>query len=1172
MYLSELELQGFKSFANKTHVKFDSGLTAIVGPNGCGKSNIVDAIRWVLGEQRPSHLRSASMSNVIFNGTALKKALGLSEVSVTIENNKGILPTEFKEVKITRRLYRSGESEYLLNNTACRLKDIIELFMDTGMGANSYSVIELKMVEDILNDKNNERTVLFEEAAGITKYKERRKQTFRKLKETQDDLQRVDDILVEIRKNTRSLQLQATRAQSAKEYNAELSKLEQGLARREYEAIAAKLTPLMEQIVNAESDKEDLGRKLEQLEQLEQEARTELRGKEQKLSEVQQKQLSLQNAIRETETSLRITHEKIKNEEQAIRQYEQDIYQSEDDIKELRKTIRKSEAQLEEKEAKQGVVRAELDQAAGELNAQQERLSEARNALDNVTHSYNENTQQLNHLQTRKIRIESRLENSSEDGERLQQQIEQIRQNVDSLKAQEAQLQQELHDAGRRLETFTRQLEDRTSQREKLSASQNELKDKIRAAQSRLDAAQSEMALLENIAKSHEAFPGSVKYLMDESEDDRFQVLSDILSTDEQHAVALESVLGEACHYLIVDTIDKVKEAAGRLRDNDKGKATFIPLDQLSDSYDVMPGSLCEKVHCSPKYSPVRALLLGHVFVYNSIDEAEKEVRQKKGSVGVTYEGEVITSRFFLRGGSRSRNTGLRVGLKDRIEKLERKVLTCERDIEKLERELQAAQRQQEQLDTQEAARQVREAEHLLRKLESRQSSLTARQSVYEKNRAEVEERIRRLSLAVHEEETSRKELDPLIEQESKKVKKLLREQMTRRSQLNKIEENQDKARSLYNDIKLKYQAAGNEVLNLEKDKERAEQSIAAIKERLTQRSENARRSKDRIIGYRSTIEELEVKLGEQQEEKGNVDLLLREADKDCARHRGRIHQIEEDTKSCRRKREIAIELLHQLDIAKSQLDMESKSIADHIWESYNILMENLTETLPDETSPEEVRERISYLKQKLKNIGEVNPLAIEEYEKEKERLDFYEQQINDLTDAGKKLQETIEEINETALERFSTTFEQIRTNFKSIFGTLFDENDQCDLRIDENPEDPLESHIEIIANPRGKRPSTISQLSTGEKTITAIALLFAIYLVKPSPFCILDEVDAPLDDSNVERFVKMLRRFIDDTQFIIITHNKKMMEKAEMLYGVTMPEPGISRLVGVRMDDVPAG
>jgi chromosome segregation protein len=369
----------------------------------------------------------------------------------------------------------------------------------------------------------------------------------------------------------------------------------------------------------------------------------------------------------------------------------------------------------------------------------------------------------------------------------------------------------------------------------------------------------------------------------------------------------------------------------------------------------------------------------------------------------------------------------LRVGLKDRIEKLEHKSLSTEQSIENLEQELQATIRQYEQIDTVQMAHRVRESEQLLRKLESQQSSLSARKSVYEKNLAEVGERLKRLGTSVRDEQAALKELDPQIEALSRKAKELLGNQITRRNELEKIEENQDKARSLYNDIMLKHQAAENEVLNLGKDKERAEQSITSIKERLTQRSENAKQSKDRIIGYRSTIEELEVQLEEQQEEKGFIDALLREADKDCARQRGRIHQVEEDLKNRRRKREMTIELLHQLDMAKSQLDMRAKGIADHIWENYNILMENLTDGLPEDTDPDTTKERITSLKQKLKNIGEVNPLAIEEYEKEKERLDFYEQQINDLLVAENQLRETIREINETAEERFSGTFEQIR-------------------------------------------------------------------------------------------------------------------------------------------------
>jgi chromosome segregation protein len=337
----------------------------------------------------------------------------------------------------------------------------------------------------------------------------------------------------------------------------------------------------------------------------------------------------------------------------------------------------------------------------------------------------------------------------------------------------------------------------------------------------------------------------------------------------------------------------------------------------------------------------------------------------------------------------------------------------------------------------------------------------------------------------------------------------------------------------------------------------------------LSQRAEQARMSKDRIIGYRQFLEDEEIRLDERREKVQEIKTALDEADLDCAKERGKINQLDDQSRQIQRKREMNLEIAHQLSLTKSQYDMISKQISDHIWETYNLLIEDITHSIPEDTDHDVVKQTIQALKQKLKSIGDVNPLAIEEYEEEQKKLTFYEEQIQDLLGAETKLRETIDEINQTAQERFLTTFHLIRSNFIDVFKTLFEETDNCDLILEENPEDPLESKIEIFAQPKGKRPSHINQLSGGEKTLTAIALLFAIYLVKPSPFCILDEVDAPLDDANIERFAKIIRRFSKDTQFIIITHNKKTMEKAERMYGVRMQETGVSSLVGVQMGEM---
>lgn len=1171
MYLAELELHGFKSFANRTRIKFDNGITAIVGPNGCGKSNIVDSIRWVLGEQRPSLLRSSAMSNVIFNGTAQKKALGLAEVSVTIENNKGILPTEYKDVTITRRLYRSGDSEYLLNNTPCRLKDIIELFMDTGMGSNAYSVIELKMVEEILNDKNNDRRKLFEEAAGVTKYKEKRRLTFKRLEETRNDLQRVEDILVEIRKNTRSLQLQASRAKRAKEYEEQLWQLDQAVALYEFENIQKELKPLMERIVNAETEKEEFIRTIERLEQQEQSAREALRQKEMKLGEAQKNAHTLQNTIRETDTTLKITREKIVNEENTIKQYELDIYQAEEEIKNLRKDIKIGEKELALAEEHKASVSTELEEAKTNFETFENRLSEARTSLESITKSYNQANSELNNLQNSQIRIESRLENSNEDLERINKQIENTLKDIAALNEEETGLKKKMDAFQYELEQAEDRLEQARKDRERLALQQNELKDKIRAGQSRLDAIESEIVLMQNIANSHEAFPSSVQYLLDNKNDfGKMEVVSDVFSTNEKYAVALESVLGEACNYLVVNSMDEVRRGIELLKQNKKGKSTFIPLDALHNDYETAGGSLYDFVQCDAQYEKLKKLLLGHIFVFETVEEGLAHCRQNRNHTGITFEGDVITADGFIRSGSANKNVGIRVGLKDKIEQLERKAIAAEDEIDQLKIQLQQAEQQYRNLSTETLNNKVKELGQDVRRIESQSSSLQARKAVYEKNVTDYRSRLEKLGSDQQHSGEELKEIQPKIEEITIRLKELLGSQFDQKNALEKIEESRNRSQSRFNEIKLKYQNAENVVLNHKKDIERAGQGIETIKERLQQRSENARLSKDRILSYRNVIDEANLELEQLYEKKKQADEALADADDACAKERGHINQIEEDLRDRRRKREVNMELLHHLNMAKSQFDMQSKNIADHIWETYNILIENIEVVLPDDLDAPKAKETISQLRQKLKNIGEVNPLAIEEYNKENERLEFYEQQISDLIEAEEKLRDTIDEINETAQERFSTTFNQIRENFKTVFNTLFDENDHCDLILEENPEDPLESRVEIIANPRGKRPSSITQLSGGEKTLTAIALLFAIYLVKPSPFCILDEVDAPLDDANIERFAKILRRFSKDTQFIVITHNKQTMEKAEMMYGVTMPQIGVSQLVGVQMDNFP--
>ena len=1172
MYISELQLQGFKSFAHKTKVSFDSGITSIVGPNGCGKSNIVDALRWVLGEQRPSLLRSAAMSNVIFNGTAKKKALGMAEVSLTFVNDKGLLPIEYTEVTITRRLYRSGDSEYLINNTACRLKDIMELFMDTGMGSDAYSVIELKMVEEILNDKNNDRRRLFEEAAGVTRYKDQRKKTMRKLDETRKDLQRVDDLLIELRKKTRSLEIQAEKAAKAKNYREELEYLDKALTLHELATVQQELEPLSERIVHADSEKSRLSLTTEKMEAEHERANAQLLSKERQQAEAQRHVSQLYNAIRETETSLRITKEKIENERKVITQYTKDIEQGEVDLKELTDLLTSSRAMLESFDKELMKAEKVLDESKKQYSNIQQLYNKARHELHELEVQFSATNNELTKLQTKQIKIESRLENTEGDLERINQEIVDLNDEIDTLNGEQKSTESKLADLVSERDELETGLEDGRTKRESFATKQNEIKDELRSLHSEHSSQMNEIRLLKDLANSNDDFPHAVKFLLEKHRFDFKEMftVSEVFETDEKHAVALESLLGGTLNNIIVPTLDDAKRAAQILKDQRKGKATFIPLDKLRATYEVIDNSLFDYVRTKPQYSALKQLLLGTVLVFDTVEDGYQALRKQRNAMGVTYDGEVITKTGFYKSGSKNKNTGVRVGLKDKIARLEKEKASSLKEIEKLTDYLSQIVEKFNNIDIAALSAALKQKEQEVRRLEQQQHSLGSKVQVYQKNITELVNRKDNLKSSEGSAQEELKDILPKQNELEQKKDNLDTQQIEKKELLTSLEEQRSIAQSRYNDAQLKHQDVKNKVGNHEKDVKRAETGIENMQARIENRTRLMGQSKKNIQEFTVFIEQADAELTQHLQEKVEADQALKKAEVEAAKQRGTINELDKNLKESRRQKEVNMELVHHLSMAREKMEMQLQNLADHIWETYGILMKQIEPVdMPEDKSEEEVKQRIGWLRQKLNSIGEVNALAIDEYEEEKKRLDFYEEQIADLNNAESQLLETIAEINTTAIERFNNTFDRVRENFKKVFNTLFFEDDYCDLIIEEDVEDPLEARIEIKAQPRGKRPSGISQLSGGEKTLTAIALLFAIYLVKPSPFCVLDEVDAPLDDANIERFAKMIKNFSNETQFIIITHNKKTMSKAEMMYGVTMPETGVSRLVGVKMDDV---
>ncbi len=1170
MYISELELHGFKSFAHKTHVKFDDGITAIVGPNGCGKSNIVDALRWVLGEQRPTLLRSSSMSNVIFNGTAKKKALGMADVSLTFVNDKGILPVEYSELTITRRLYRSGDSEYLINNTPCRLKDIMDLFMDTGMSSDAYSVIELKMVEEILNDRNNDRRRLFEEAAGVTRYKEKRKQTLRKLDETLKDLQRLEDILVEIRKKVRSLEIQAGKAAKAKTFKKELEHLDKAYTLHEYSNINEELEPLQTRILNSEKEKKEISGRLSELETTEEKARTHLLEKEKVEADAKRRVSQLHSSIREMETNLTILKEKISNEEGVIRQYQSDIEQSEVDIKELEELKESHKKTLENLADEKEKSEQSLNKSKDTFSDVQQKYTKIRHELYELEIAISDANQKLTSLQSSRIKLESKLESSEDDQLRIVRDIENFEDEILNSKGELGLIKEKADTLYSDIEKQEQLLEKAISKRSELEENQESLREKLRSLKSEKDAVQSEISLLQSIAESNEAMPGSVAYLM-EHHAGEFQLLKpvgEILQTSEEYTAALEAALGDAVNYIVTDTLDSAKRASALLKEKEKGRATFVPIQALHRSQNQLPGSILEHVWHDDEFQKMARLLLGNILIAEDLEEATGLLK-KEGAAAVTLDGDLITSNHILKSGSKNKQAGIRLGLKDKLDKLSLKESELDTAIEHRVGQLEEVKSERQSLNVGAIRQTIKELQKTAREYEQDMSRYQSGIQVYEKNIADLKNRKEALAgnLDVAAEELE--ELQPKQKEYQQKISDLSKEQQEKKNILQRLEEERAIAQNRYNDARLKHQDLKNKAENLERDIQRAENGISSITSRLETRNKLMTESRKKIESYSGQIEQTSKKLEKSRSEKTVADEKLEHAEKESSRQRGHINEIEKELKELRKKKEVNLELVHHLTMAREKFEMQAQGLADHIWETYGILMDQLSEELPEGMEPDDAKVKITSLRQKLQRIGDVNPLAIEEFEEEKERLDFYEGQIEDLQKAEKEMRETIREINQTATLRFNETFEKIRQNFKSVFSTLFHEDDFCDLIIEEDADDPLESKIEIRANPKGKRPSGINQLSGGEKTLTAIALLFAIYLVKPSPFCVLDEVDAPLDDANIERFSQMLRTFSEDTQFIIITHNKKTMSKAEMMYGVTMPETGVSRLVGVKLDEV---
>lgn len=1167
MYLSKIEIFGFKSFAQSVNLTFDSGITAIVGPNGCGKTNIVDAIRWALGEQRYSTLRSDKMEDVIFNGTKNRKPLGMAEVSIVIENTKGILPTEYSQVTVTRRVYRSGESEYLLNKVPCRLKDILDLFMDTGMGADAYSVIELKMVETILSDKTDERRRLFEEAAGVTKYKHRRKAAYNKLESVQQDLMRVNDIVKEVQKTVNALERQSKKAEQYNELSQKLRELEIDLLEHEYAYLHKKLIPLQEKFNQTKTEKEKIEKfLLEQDNQIDQ-MRLEVGDIEHKLNELLRETSRITGEKHKIEELIIIGNQKIDAYKANIERYEKEKidlqnqqHKLEENKSRLLLEISNNSTILKNVQAKFENLQNEFNKISNELNSKESQLQNYNNELISLIHEIAQKNGEKQLIEEKIENIRRLIERAQEDSTYFENEIHKCEKEVAELTSKDKLLHKEFAKAELEQNQIEEKIQQLKSELEELQTQELNLRNELNRISTRIEFI---TGLVEK-KETHQA----VAFLINDYK--KFPIVADLINTEPKYRLALQTALGEAANYIVVQDENEALEAANFLEKHQKGKAVFICLNripQVKRLNKLKKNTFLwadQVIRVDEPYRELVNYLLENVVI---VDDINKTPDSLLGVTFVSIDGSIKTTGGIIRAGSNVDQENLLIGKNEMLEQLNVDKNQLNQQIAEIQIEKEKKEKEIEALNLKLATEEVKSIEKEMASVE-RQIA----QYEYEKSRAQnsldrIKEDLEELKTELTTLETSLNELLPTIKKLDEDKISVEAAVTKFNNEIKEIVNSRNELAKEINETEINLINIQNTNKNLELEFERDNQTIENIILTLQIRDEEIKNAHKEIERIAQELQENDNKISLINENLNRVEQEKQTVEQNYNNKRSEIHRIELKLKDDRRTYDDYVGKYYDLEMKIHEVNQNLQHIIERAKNEFEIEIQ-LKEYPEDEwVDFAAKREEVRQIKERLKMLGAINFAAFDEYKSESERLTFMTQQRDDLIEAERTLINTIEEINNTAQKKFLDTFEKIRENFIKTFKSLFDEGDECDLRLEEG-QDPLEARIEIIAKPRGKRPTSIDLLSGGEKTLTAIALLFAIYLVKPSPFCILDEVDAPLDDSNIDRFTRILKKFSDNTQFIVVTHNKRTMESANAIYGVTMEEEGVSKIVTVRFNE----
>ncbi|MEY3243743.1 MAG: hypothetical protein RIR11_5182 [Bacteroidota bacterium] len=1168
MRLKTLELKGFKSFANETVIHFNSDVTGVVGPNGSGKSNVVDAVRWVLGEQKSGQLRLDKMSSVIFNGTKKRKEAQVAQVTLTFENTKNILPTEYANVSISRMLYRSGESEYRLNGVPCRLKDITSLFMDTGIGPDSYAIIALNMVEDLLSDREHSRRRMFEQAAGVSKYKARKNETRQKLDATTADLDRVEDLLFEIEDQLKKLEKQAARTQKFYEFKDEYKKLSVELAIHNL-ALHKKTYKETEAIIAKEQDNyRQIEANARQAEAATEALRKTHLDKETSLSEQQQDVNRLTGRIRGKENEKGMVEQKRSFVDQDLKRLDDQISKATESIRQLEMEVEGYQTDLNYEKRVEVEFEEALEQAKNLLEKVRSDHNLLKGNLDEFVKEQQVLERTIVELEKQRAVQANQIDNLRRDVERTLADVSVRREEMKVLNEKIKDLDQNEAEQLKKIEVLetaeNKRRQDVEQTEQELEALTKKLADHNRS----LDAKRNEYKLTKSMVESLEGFPESIKFLSQQKDwAKNCPLLSDLIYVKEDYRVVIENYLEPYLNYYVVPDTDAAVQAIQLLGRSQKGRANFFMLDAFAQ-YEAPLSLLAagmravDLVEVEAQYRRLVEYLLADVVIVDDSSAAQLSVQE--GTTYLGQSGSLTRRKFSMSGGSVGLFEGKKIGRKKNLEILDTDIRKFESIETDYNNRLTVLRTKLQALKAADQGPVLTRARGDLGGLQTEKSGLQARMdniALFVKNfddqAAASGDLIKQLDL-------SNKTLVLQLAENQKAVTAVQERLSSADGSFRDVAEQLSQFSQAYNQKNIEFIRQQNKVTGLQQELTFRTKRLSELQVQTTQNKATQARLADEMEFAVSEIARLTQELQTGYAEKKAKEATLSEVEQTYFKARNEIHKIENDQRDLFRKQQDLQAHINRLKEKFGDVKFEITAIGERLRAEFGM---SVNDVINDEPNPlfqrDALEKEVNNLKRRLDTYGEINPLAIEAYNEIKERHDTIAGQRNDILEAKINLELTMKEIEETATARFLESFEQVRTNFIEVFRTLFTEEDTADLILSQ-PDNPLESDINIIAKPKGKRPQSIAQLSGGEKTLTATALLFALYLLKPAPFCIFDEVDAPLDDANVEKFNNIIRKFSAESQFIVVTHNKATMSAVDTIYGVYMPEQGVSAVTPV--------